>query len=223
MSTSTARSPDHPPIYRDPKRHAWLLSLWVPLSIGAGPLMWTVHPSHWVLWVPTIFVYLVAPLLDLLLGTDTGNPPETAVPALEADPYYRRVTYALVPLLWLGFIFAAWFSQQPGLSSSDRVALVLATGAPGAGMGAGVDALLDELRPGLHDELLRPCDGERSGERARRLDHVRRFPEPGEPVRPRPRDEHLPDRRRGRDRLPGRLAPDDRHHERRHHLHGHCP
>ncbi|KAB0577036.1 alkane 1-monooxygenase [Ideonella dechloratans] len=131
MSTSTAPSSDRPPIYRDPKRHAWLLSLLVPLSIGAGPLMWTAHPSHWVLWVPTVFVYLVAPLLDLLLGTDSSNPPEPAVPALEADPYYRWVTYALVPLLWLGFIFAAWFSQQPGLSTADRVALVLATGGVG--------------------------------------------------------------------------------------------
>ena len=131
MSISTAPSSDRPPTYRDPKRHAWLLSLLVPLSIGAGPLMWTAHPSHWVLWVPTVFVYLVAPLLDLLLGTDSSNPPEPAVPALEADPYYRRVTYALVPLLWLGFIFAAWFSQQPGLSTADRVALVLATGGVG--------------------------------------------------------------------------------------------
>ena len=117
--------------YRDRKRAAWLLSLLVPVSVAAGPLLWQWHPVTLMLWVPLIFVYGVAPLLDLLLGIDTSNPPESAVPALEADPYYRRVTFALVPLLWGAFIYAAWFSQTAPLTGVGQLGLVLATGGIG--------------------------------------------------------------------------------------------
>ena len=128
-SLSAPPAPEAP--YRDRKRWAWLLSLLVPLTIAAGPALWLWHPSTWMLWMPVIFTYLVAPLLDALLGTDTSNPPESAVPALEADPYYRRITVALVPLLWGAFIFAAWFSQTAPLTPAGWLALVLATGGVG--------------------------------------------------------------------------------------------
>jgi alkane 1-monooxygenase len=117
--------------YRDHKRFAWLLSLLVPVSIAAGPLLWQWHPVTAMLWLPVIFTYCVAPLLDLLLGTDTSNPPESAVPALEADAYYRRITFALVPLLWAAFVYAAWFSQTAPLSWAGQLGLVIATGGVG--------------------------------------------------------------------------------------------
>ncbi len=117
--------------WRDPKRRAWLLSLAVPLGIAAGPLVWTQWPHDGVLWLPVAFTYLVAPALDWLLGTDRGNPPESAVPALEADRYYRAITWALVPLLWVAFVGAAWFSQRSGIGLSGQLALVMTTGAVG--------------------------------------------------------------------------------------------
>jgi alkane 1-monooxygenase len=126
----------HPPLphttpYRDRKRFAWVLSLLVPLSVATGPLLWQWHPATGMLWLPVLFVYVVAPLLDLALGTDRSNPPEDAVPALEADRYYRYVTYALVPLLWGAFIYAAWFSQTPELTPLGLLALVISTGGVG--------------------------------------------------------------------------------------------
>jgi alkane 1-monooxygenase len=125
----------HPPSpsapFRDRKRGAWLLSLLVPLSIAAGPLLWLRHPTDGMLWMPVIFVYLVVPLIDLVLGTDRSNPPESAVPALDADPYYRHITYALVPLLWTAIIGAAWFSQTAGLGWVGLLGLIIATGGVG--------------------------------------------------------------------------------------------
>jgi alkane 1-monooxygenase len=117
--------------YRDRKRFAWVLSLLVPLTIAAGPALWLWHPVTAMLWLPVAFSYIVAPLLDWLLGTDTSNPPESAVPALEADPYYRRITIALVPLLWGAFVFAAWFSQTAPLTWAGQLALIIATGGVG--------------------------------------------------------------------------------------------
>ena len=56
------------------------------------------------LWFPVVFFYVFAPLLDWLLGEDLSNPPESAVPALDADPYYRWITFMLVPILWAAFV-----------------------------------------------------------------------------------------------------------------------
>lgn len=109
----------HPgPGYVDRKRLAWLLSLAVPLVIAASPLLWMWQPATWSLWLPVVFFYLIFPLIDLLLGTDTSNPPESAVPALEADTYYRHITFALVPLLWLAFIFRGLV--QPACGAHTR-------------------------------------------------------------------------------------------------------
>jgi alkane 1-monooxygenase len=136
---ASPRSPATPPdapAYRDRKRAAWLLSLAVPLLIGAGgPLAMLAagaspHAQAW-LWAPVVFVYVIGPLLDLSLGADRSNPPEAAVPGLEADPYYRRVTYALVPLLWAMFVFAVWFQATHALHWPGRIALGLTTGLVG--------------------------------------------------------------------------------------------
>jgi alkane 1-monooxygenase len=117
--------------YRDPKRHAWLLSLLVPAAVGAGPALWLWTGVDAVLWWPVLFLYVVVPLVDALLGVDRSNPPESAVPGLDADRYYRCVTYALVPVLWLAFVFCAWFVARHDLPWHGVLATVLIAGAVG--------------------------------------------------------------------------------------------
>ena len=124
-------TPRTTPTYRDRKRYAWLLSLAVPCLIGAGPALMAASGDVRMLWVPVIFSYLVVPAIDWLLGEDLSNPPEEAVPQLDADRYYRHVTYALVPLLWGAFIYGAWFVMRHPLPWHGVLALVLATGAVG--------------------------------------------------------------------------------------------
>jgi len=117
--------------WHDPKRRAWLVALAVPMLAGAGPLLWWWHPSEAVLWVPVLLIYAGGALLDAVLGADRSNPPEWAVPQLEADPYYRRVTWALVPMLWGALVGAAWFSQHAGIGWVGQLGLVLSTGGVG--------------------------------------------------------------------------------------------
>ncbi|MDO8341049.1 MAG: alkane 1-monooxygenase, partial [Candidatus Woesebacteria bacterium] len=117
--------------YRDRKRYAWLLSLLVPATVLIGPALMLASGDARALWLPAIFFYGVAPLLDWLLGEDLSNPPESAVPALDADRYYRRITYALVPVLWLAFIFSAWFVAAHPLPWHGLLAMVLITGSVG--------------------------------------------------------------------------------------------
>ncbi len=124
--------PQHPtPPYRDHKRLAWIMSLAVPVAVATGPLLWQWQRTTLMLWLPVIFFYLIAPVIDLALGHDTSNPPETAVPGLEADPYYRVITYALVPLLWGAFIYAAWFSQTTPITWVGEIGLIISTGGVG--------------------------------------------------------------------------------------------
>ena len=117
--------------YRDPKRYSWILSLLVPASLVLGPLNHLWLGGSWRLWVPVGITYLLIPALDALLGEDRHNPPEEAVASLEADPYYRYITYALVPVMWAGIIFCAWFVASRDLPWHGFVAVVISTGMMG--------------------------------------------------------------------------------------------
>ena len=119
------------PTYRDPKRYVWVMSLLVPCSVLLGPVLMLRTGDARMLWIQVVFFYLVIPLIDLLLGEDRSNPPESAVPALEADRYYRWITYLLVPILWLSFIFCAWFVARHDLPAHGLIAMVLITGSVG--------------------------------------------------------------------------------------------
>ena len=130
MRPPTASTPAAKP-YSDRKRYAWLLSVLVPCIVGIGPALMLVSGQAWTLWLPAVFFYGLAPLLDRLLGEDLSNPPESAVAALDADPYYRWITYLLVPVLWLSFIFSAWFVATQALPWHGVAAMVLICGTVG--------------------------------------------------------------------------------------------
>lgn len=119
------------PLWRDSKRAAWLMSLLVPCTVGIGPALMLLSGQVWTLWLPAVFFYGLAPLIDRWLGEDQSNPPESAVPALDADPYYRWITYLLVPLLWASFIFSAWFVATQALPWHGVLAMVLICGSVG--------------------------------------------------------------------------------------------
>ena len=129
--TPAANPASAPNAYRDRKRHAWLMSLLVPCAVAIGPALMVATGDARALWAPVVLFYGVFPVLDWLLGEDLSNPPESAVPALDADPYYRRITYALVPVLWAGFIFSAWFVARHDLPWHGLLAMVLITGSVG--------------------------------------------------------------------------------------------
>ena len=131
MMTTMIQPLDDGSHYQDRKRYAWLLSLAVPALVGAGPLLYLALPDTRLLWLPIALVYLFLPVFDYLMGVDQSNPPESAVPALEADRYYRVITWLLVPMLWAEFIFAAWFVSSRELPWHGWLAVALSTGVVG--------------------------------------------------------------------------------------------
>lgn len=117
--------------FRDRKRPLWLLSVLVPAFVGSGPLLVHLTGQPLWTWAPLLFVYLVVPLVDLWLGEDRSNPPESAVPALQADRYYRWITYATVPVVWGAFIGAIFYLATQPLPLAAQVAMVLCAGVIG--------------------------------------------------------------------------------------------
>jgi alkane 1-monooxygenase len=119
------------PPWRDPKRHAWLLGLLVPLlplvawalsSLTGLRIFWFAGP---------LVVFVVIPLLDLAFGPDAKNPPDAMLARLEEDRYYRWCTYAYVPLQYASLVLACWCWSRGHLSLLESMGLMLTVGCVG--------------------------------------------------------------------------------------------
>ena len=84
--------------------------------------------SSWILFFPFVFYYFFVPFLDFLIGEDISNPPESSIEALEADAYYRWITYATIPILWLAVIFNCIFLCTNSLTTLEWLVTVISTG-----------------------------------------------------------------------------------------------
>jgi len=115
--------------YRDRKRHAWLLSVVWPLVPFTG--LWAHHATghEWALVLPLLISYGLMPLADALFGEDENNPPEAVVPQLEADRYYRWLTWLTVPLHFVALIGCAWWAGTRDLSWPALLLLAYVAGA----------------------------------------------------------------------------------------------
>jgi alkane 1-monooxygenase len=123
--------------YIDGRRTGWLLStalvllpfVGIGLREGLGSDLW--------LFTPTLIIYGLVPILDVLIGEDSSNPSESDVPALESDRYYRWIVYLSLPLIYMTLAFCAWYAVTADLSWYGYFALALAMGWTG---GAGINA-----------------------------------------------------------------------------------
>ena len=111
--------------WHDTKRYAWLLGLVVPtLPFLAWGL---VHITGLgVLWFyGPVLIFGVFPLLDLAVGMDASNPPDSVIKWLEQDRYYRWCTYLYIPIQYAGLVFACWEWAYGNLSTLESVGLAL--------------------------------------------------------------------------------------------------
>ena len=94
--------------YTDEKRYLYLFSLFTPFVPTLAVALYFLA-GHSVLMTvfPLVFMFVVIPLVDAILGEDTENPPEEVVDAMSADNFYRVLVLLSVPLYWLGFLASA--------------------------------------------------------------------------------------------------------------------
>ena len=114
-----------PAAWRDGKRYAWLLGVVVPTLpfIVYGLVHLTGLGFFW-FWGP-VLIFGVFPPLDLLIGLDAENPPDSVLKWLEQDRYYRWCTYAFLPLQYAGLVFACWLWASGDLTVLDKIGLAL--------------------------------------------------------------------------------------------------
>jgi alkane 1-monooxygenase len=111
--------------WRDPKRYLWLLGLVVPTLpfLAWGLVELTGLGVFW--FYGPVLVFGIFPLLDLIVGLDARNPPDSVIKALEQDRYYRWCTYAYIPVQYAGLIFACWEWSYGDLSVIESIGLAL--------------------------------------------------------------------------------------------------
>jgi alkane 1-monooxygenase len=102
--------------YRDRKRLWWSLSVVYPLLPFVGMAAHAASGREIALALPLVISYGLMPLLDFFIGEDENNPPEEVVAQLEADRYYRWLTWATVPLHFVALIGCAWWVGTHELS-----------------------------------------------------------------------------------------------------------
>jgi alkane 1-monooxygenase len=114
--------------WRDGKRAMWLLSPMVPvLGLLLPALAYSANLGV-LYWGLPLFLYGVLPLLDVLIGTDRTNPPESAVAELEQQRYYRAIVVAYIPAQYAATILGAWLAVSAGLAWWELLGLVISTG-----------------------------------------------------------------------------------------------
>ena len=138
--------------WHDRKRHFWLIGLVVPLlPFAAGLLVWlTGWNAFW--WMGPLWIMVLMPIADTVFGTDPSNPPEWAVPALDADRYYRWCTYLYLPIQYVGFFWAARLVALGDLSLLSQLGLALTVGTV-AGVGINTAHELGHKRDKLERRL----------------------------------------------------------------------
>ena len=126
--TGTGTETLAPARWHDPKRYAWLLGLIVPTLpfLAYGLVQATGLGVFW--FYGPFLVFAIFPVLDLLIGVDPTNPPDSVIKWLEQDRYYRWCTYAFLPIQYAGLVFACWLWSSGKLSTFDDVGLMLTVG-----------------------------------------------------------------------------------------------
>ena len=130
LSGRAVATTDQRPEWKDGNRYLWVLGALVPafLFAGWGLVSLTGLGLFW--WMGPILLYVVIPLLDLAIGTDSSNPPDEMVPWLEQDRWYRWITYAYLPMEYLSLFAGFWLiTHHSGLGLVDKLGITFTLGA----------------------------------------------------------------------------------------------
>jgi alkane 1-monooxygenase len=128
MTSTTADELVTPATWRDGKRYAWLLGLLVPTLpfLAWGLVHLTGLGAFW--FFGPVLLFGIFPALDLIVGMDAANPPDSVIKWLEQDRYYRWCTYVFLPIQYAGLVFACWLWSSGDLGIVDSLGLALTVG-----------------------------------------------------------------------------------------------
>jgi alkane 1-monooxygenase len=121
----------NPAEWTDGKRYAWLLGIVVPLAPFFAFLYWSLTDIGAFWFIGPVLVFVIFPLLDMVIGMDSTNPPDSVLKFLEQDRYYRWCTYLFIPIQYGGLIFACWIWSSGEINTIESLGLALTMGVVG--------------------------------------------------------------------------------------------
>jgi alkane 1-monooxygenase len=121
----------NPAEWTDGKRYAWLLGIVVPLSPFFAWFYWSLTGVGAFWFIGPVLVFVIFPLLDMAIGMDSTNPPDSVLKFLEQDRYYRWCTYVFIPIQYAGLVFACWMWSSGDLNVVESLGLALTMGVVG--------------------------------------------------------------------------------------------
>jgi len=130
MTTYTLDHPSKGQLsFKDKKRIWW----WCAILFPALPILaiWAYlqFDNPWLLLLPSFIAYTGVPIIDHIVGTDRTNPPEELVPQLDADNYYLRLLYLVIPIHFIVVIVSAWLVASQSLPIGFFIAFSVMIGA----------------------------------------------------------------------------------------------
>jgi alkane 1-monooxygenase len=121
----------NPAEWTDGKRYAWLLGIVVPLSPFFAWFYWSLTDFGGFWFIGPVLVFVIFPILDMAIGLDSTNPPDSVLKFLEQDRYYRWCTYLFIPIQYGGLVFACWMWGSGDLTTVESIGLALTMGVVG--------------------------------------------------------------------------------------------
>jgi alkane 1-monooxygenase len=115
----------NPAAWSDGKRYAWLLGIVVPLSPFFAWFYWSLTDFGGMWFLGPVLVFNLFPLLDMAIGLDPTNPPDSVLKFLEQDRYYRWCTYVFIPIQYAGLVLACWMWTSGELTVVESIGLAL--------------------------------------------------------------------------------------------------
>ena len=114
--------------WRDTKRYLWLVAITMPALLFIAIGMYSLTSWTAWFWIGPIFILGIVPIIDLISGRDVRNPPTDLIAQLEADRYYRILTYAYLPLQYTGFAASLFVIAHWDLSTITKVGFAISIG-----------------------------------------------------------------------------------------------
>ncbi len=121
----------NPATWTDGKRYAWLLAIIVPLGPFLAFGLNALTGWGWIWFLGPVLVFGIFPILDVVVGMDPTNPPDSVLKYLEQDRYYRWCTYLFIPVQFGGLILSCWLWSSGNLNVVESLGLAITMGVVG--------------------------------------------------------------------------------------------
>ena len=121
--------------YTDKKRYGYLLAyLGAAVYFASFAAYFVLGKNPLVTLVPLIYIFVMVPVVDIVVGEDQHNPPEAVMPAMMKDNFYRFSIYPHIANIYVLFAVTIWFVGTQDLPLWSYAALIISAGIGSGGV-----------------------------------------------------------------------------------------